>query len=87
MVKLAEAWGKRKFHKGFTLFLGRNSGMVNNNIGKAEELNNYSWSGFGEEPYDIQISYDDDDEIHSFTTSTEEDVKQKRMKLAISRSR
>lgn len=53
---------------------------------KAEELNNYFWSVFGKEPDDIQILYEDD-EIHSITTGTEEDVKQKLIKLGISRSR
>lgn len=56
------------------------------NVGKAEELDNYFWSVFGEEPDDIRISYDDD-EMHSITTGTEEDVKQKLIKLGISRSR
>ncbi|TRZ20095.1 hypothetical protein HGM15179_007076 [Zosterops borbonicus] len=68
---------------------GRNSGMVNSSIGKAEELNNCSCSGFGEEPYDTQVSDDDDDDDdeYSITKSTEEVVRQKLKKLAISRSR
>ena len=42
-----------------------------------EELNNqYFWSAYGEEPADTQIQYDDD-EIHSFATGSEGDVKQK----------
>lgn len=61
--------------------------MVNSSIGKAEELNNYSWSVFGEEPYDTQVSDDDDDDEYSITKSTEEVVRQKLKKLAISRSR
>lgn len=63
--------------------------MVNNSVGKAEELNNYSWSVFGGEPYNTQVDDDDDDddEIHSITKSTKDVVKQKLMKLAISRSR
>lgn len=85
MVKLAETWEKRKLSNGFSLLLDGNSRTVNN-VEKAEELNNYFWSVFGEEPDDIQISYDDD-ETHSITTGTEEDVKQKLIKLGISRSR
>lgn len=87
MVKLAETWGKGKLSNGFSLLLDGNGRAVNNNVGKAEQLNNYFWSAFGEEPNDIRISYDDDDEIHSITTDTEEDVKQKLIKLGISRSR
>lgn len=88
MVKLAEPWGKGKLSNGFCLLLDGNGRAVNNNVGKAEELNNYFWSAFGEEPNDTRISYDDDDdEIHSITTDTEEDVKQKLIKLGISRSR
>lgn len=77
---------KRKLINGFSLLLDGNSRTVNDNVGKAEELNNYFWSVFGEEPDDIQILYEDD-EIHSITTGTEEDVKQKLIKLGISRSR
>ena len=85
-MKLAETWGKRKLSNGFSLLLDGNSRTVDNNVGKAEELSDYFWSVFGEEPDDIQISYDDDG-IHSITTGTEEDVKQKLIKLGISRSR
>jgi len=38
-------------NKDCSLLLDGKSRMVNNNVGKAEELNNCFWSVFEEEPY------------------------------------